>query len=96
MDWWKGLITDADPHDLPPGAAVVQDNAECIRPGYLDVRGGSREVWFENVTEREGGNVDDITTLPDLLAITAFNRPEGLLLFAMDDDGLVTAGRCPV
>ncbi|HUU84195.1 MAG TPA: hypothetical protein VM243_11895 [Phycisphaerae bacterium] len=95
MDW-KGLFSNADPTDLPPEAAVEQDNAELVIPGQLDVRKGMREVWFENVTARGGGEVADITTLKDLLTIAAFNRPEGLLLLALDEDGNVTAGRCPV
>lgn len=94
MDW-KGLFTGGDPHDLPEGAAVAQDNAECRRPGMLDVRGGSREVWFENLAAR-GQAPADITGLPDLLAIASFNRPEGLLLLTLDDEGNVRAGRCPV
>jgi len=94
MDW-KGLLTDGDPHNLPEGAAVVQDNAACRRAGILDVRGGSREVWFENLTAR-GAPPADITSLPDLLHIASFNRPEGLLLLTFDDEGNVAAGRCPV
>ena len=37
---WPGLITNADPHDLPPGGAVIQENLQSLAPGKLTVRKG--------------------------------------------------------
>lgn len=37
---WRGLITNADAHDLPPGAAVLQTNLTCVVPGKLTPRKG--------------------------------------------------------
>ena len=43
---WAGLITNCDPHDLPVGAARVQNNLMCITPGVLEPRKGLREYTF--------------------------------------------------
>jgi hypothetical protein len=40
IDTWKGLVTNASPYALPPGAAVVQTNFQCRKPGELSARGG--------------------------------------------------------
>lgn len=44
---FPGLITDIDPRDLPAGAAEEQVNLACIRLGEMQVRGGLREVSFD-------------------------------------------------
>lgn len=44
---WRGLMSNVDPHDLPPGATVEQVNITNIRPGMLTVREGFREVSFD-------------------------------------------------
>jgi hypothetical protein len=41
---WKGLITNASPYLLPPGAATEQVNLQGHVPGQLSVRGGMRQV----------------------------------------------------
>lgn len=43
---WAGLVTNASPYILPPGAAVAQDNLHCRTPGQLEVRDGMRKVLF--------------------------------------------------
>jgi hypothetical protein len=42
-----GLISNEDPHDLPPGAAIKQVNAQSIRPGELRARPGTKIVQFD-------------------------------------------------
>ena len=42
-----GFVTNADPHDVPPGTAVKQVNATSVRPGELRARPGARVVQFE-------------------------------------------------
>lgn len=37
---WTGLVTNASPYVLPPGAAIIQTNLQVINPGQLVVRGG--------------------------------------------------------
>ena len=45
---FPGLVTNLDPHDLPPGAAQVQINVVSIVSGELQVRLGIKEVTFED------------------------------------------------
>jgi hypothetical protein len=40
IDTWKGLVTNGSPYALPPGAAVVQTNFQCRKPGELSARNG--------------------------------------------------------
>jgi hypothetical protein len=44
---FPGLLTDADPNDLPPGAAREQVNCASERPGELRARRGYKVVRFE-------------------------------------------------
>lgn len=46
IDTWKGLVTNGSPYALPPGAAVVQNNFQCRRPGELSARGGQTATTF--------------------------------------------------
>ncbi len=46
IDTWKGLITNASPYSVPPGAAVTQVNFQCRRPGELSARNGQTAVSF--------------------------------------------------
>lgn len=41
---WKGLITDASPYALPPGAAIEQINLQAHVPGQLTTRPGMRRM----------------------------------------------------
>ena len=43
---WGGLMTNASPFVLPPGAAVVQTNLMANVPGKLETRGGMQSVQF--------------------------------------------------
>ena len=47
---FPGLVLNADPHDLPPGAAADQVNAQSDVPGELTTRRGLRVVSFETVS----------------------------------------------
>lgn len=40
IDKWAGLVTNASPYALPPGAAVTQVNFQCLSPGKMEVRMG--------------------------------------------------------
>lgn len=41
---WAGLVTNASPYALPPGAATEQVNLSSSTPGQLTVRGGMQVV----------------------------------------------------
>lgn len=44
---FPGLVTNADPNDLPQGSAKVQVNVTATIYGEFRVRGGFRTVKFE-------------------------------------------------
>lgn len=44
---FAGLVTRADPDDVPPGAAQDQVNLSSARAGELVTRSGARPVIFE-------------------------------------------------
>lgn len=50
IDKWAGLVTNASPYSLPPGAAVTQVNLQVISPGQLAVRPGLQAVTFDSYT----------------------------------------------
>lgn len=50
IDKWPGLVTNASPYALPPGAAVTQVNLQVISPGQLTVRPGVTAVSFASHT----------------------------------------------
>lgn len=48
IDKWAGLVTNASPYSLPPGAAVTQVNLQVLSPGRLVVRPGLNAVSFSS------------------------------------------------
>jgi len=46
IEKWGGLVTNASPYAIPPGAAVEQVNLQCIVPGKVTVRQGLQAVTF--------------------------------------------------
>ena len=46
IEKWAGLVTNASPYSLPPGAAVTQVNLQSINPGQIVVRPGCVTVSF--------------------------------------------------
>jgi hypothetical protein len=48
---FPGLVTDADPHDVPKGAAREQLNVAAERPGELKPRLGYRLLRFDRPGE---------------------------------------------
>lgn len=46
VDKWLGLVTNASPYGLQPGAAVTQVNIQIVSPGQLSVRPGAAAVSF--------------------------------------------------
>lgn len=50
IDKWAGLVTNASPYSIPPGAGVTQVNLQVISPGRLSVRPGTTSVSFSSHT----------------------------------------------
>lgn len=48
IEKWAGLVTNASPYSIPPGAAVTQVNMQVISPGQLAVRPGLQAVTFSS------------------------------------------------
>lgn len=46
IEKWAGLVTNASPYSLPPGAAVTQVNLQVIAPGQITVRPGMTTQSF--------------------------------------------------
>lgn len=46
IDKWQGLVNNASPYALPPGAAVIQFNLQSVIPGQLTVRPGLQPLAF--------------------------------------------------
>jgi len=46
IEKWAGLVTNASPYAIPPGAAVTQVNLQAIVPGQVSVRPGSTTLTF--------------------------------------------------
>ena len=58
IDSWKGLVTNASPYAVPPGAAVTQVNWQCLRPGELTARNGQTTV---TITTHTGGTTAPVS-----------------------------------
>jgi len=70
IEKWAGLVTNASPYAIPPGAAVTQVNLQVLAPGQIVVRPGTTSVSFASHT----GSTQSI--------VTAFRYPgttEGVL-----------------
>ena len=81
---FPGLMTNADPHDVPPGAAQVQTNFQSLIPGQLTVRKGVQP------------STDFTPSSPstnDLIAIAGYVRPEGNVVLIQDNAGNLKAFR---
>jgi hypothetical protein len=50
IDKWPGLVTNASPYALPPGAAVTQVNLQSLNPGQLVTRPGEVTVSWASHT----------------------------------------------
>ena len=79
IDQWKGLVTNASPYSIPPGAAVTQVNLQCVVPGQLNVRMGHATLSFSTGT-------------PGATAVRSVMRyPNGNALIYSDSAGVIRA-----
>lgn len=81
---WPGRISNADPHDLPPGGAVVQDNCESLEPGTLSPRKGI-QLSSEFTPSSPGTD--------DAFSLYGYERPEGDFAVVVDTAGNITTRR---
>ena len=83
---WTGLLTNADPHDLTPGAATVQDNCYGRRLGTLMPRQGIRPV------ATEGGT----SYMEPICSMFTIQTPGGTMIFAQTTQGKVLLKKRPL
>lgn len=83
-DKWAGLITNASPYVLPPGAAVEQLNLATNIPGQLTSRNGMRPVAFSAPE-----------VIPETRDLYPYVTSTGTILLALNGNGEVVALQAP-
>ncbi len=76
---FPGRYSNADPHDLPPGATQSQDNIHSRKLGQLDVRDGFQATSIARAAS------------DDIIALTRFDRPERSFLVWQTSTGKIQA-----
>lgn len=79
IDKWAGLVTNASPYSIPPGAAVTQVNLQCLIPGQLNVRLGHTTLSF---------STGSVTNQP---IRSAMRYPDGNAIIYSDAAGRIIA-----
>lgn len=54
---WKGLYTNVNPHDTPPGTTVSQDNIATTTPGILSTRRGIVPLNYAGFTSAGSNDI---------------------------------------
>lgn len=80
---FRGLVTNANPHAIPPGAAQVQTNIVCTIAGQLTVRKGMRPTAFANAVT---------ATTHSVIGMVEYIRPEADYVIYQDSAGNIKAG----
>jgi hypothetical protein len=83
IEKWAGLVTNASPYSIPPGAAVTQVNLQVLVPGQVSVRPGHNAVTFASITAG---------TAPIRSAI---RYPEEAAIVYQDGAGAIRVGKGP-
>lgn len=81
---FRGVVSNQNPHLLPPGAVQSQSNLMDNVPGEKRNRGGHRRPTIANDTT-------DVTS--DVIAMTAFNQPGARWIVYQLADGKIKAAR---
>ena len=77
---WPGLMTNADPHNLPAGAAQEQVNIQSLVPGQADVRKGiQRDPNFSGSVAQE------------IITVYRYTHALGDFLVTVDTNGYIKA-----
>lgn len=83
---WGGLLTNASPYAIPPGAAVVQVNLNAASPGQLSSRSGMRHVSFAEHSYPD---------VPELRDLFPYVYGGGVRMLALAADGSVISLSSP-
>jgi titin len=85
IEKWAGLVTNASPYSIPPGAATTQVNLQAISPGQLSVRPGLQAVTLASTVS---------TTSPVVSAIGLKRSGDDDIVY-QDADGQVYTASTP-
>jgi hypothetical protein len=90
-----GRISNADPHDIPPGGFVELDNLTCIVPGQLTGRNGCRELLIDN--RREYSEDPPVAPYDNVQGLASYflQRGEANWILWQRSDGSIHAGKHP-
>jgi hypothetical protein len=83
---WAGRVSNSDARSLPPGAAQIQANLQCIVPGILSCRGGMLPTAFSN---------EQSDSAYSIIFMYSAHRAEGDYIVYQTSDGAIRAGRNP-
>ena len=83
IEKFAGLVTNASPYALPPGAAVTQVNVQCLSPGQLNVRPGLQAYTLSSTVS---------ATLP-VVASFSFPHSGGSIIVYQDAVGNIFSGK---
>lgn len=81
---FKGLLSNVNPHDAPPGSFVSLSNMGIFTPGTLSARRGMVPISFSNVTPSGTSSI---------IAVYKFDRPEAHWIIYERADGSLFAIR---
>lgn len=84
---FSGLVTNADPFDLPEGAATLMQNCHPVIAGKLTARKGHTAVTFSNAASASSGN--------DVMAMYFYPSVIADWVIYELTDGTIKAGRAP-
>lgn len=82
IDKWAGLVTNASPYSIPPGAAVTQVNVQCLSPGQLTVRQGLQAYTFSST----------VAATRPVISAFAFPHGQSPIVVYQDANGNVFSG----
>jgi hypothetical protein len=83
IEKFAGLVTNASPYSLPPGAAVTQVNVQCLSPGQLSVRPGMQAYTLSST----------VSATRPVVASFSFQHAGGSVIVYQDAVGTIFSGR---
>jgi hypothetical protein len=84
---WTGLVTNASPYVLPPGAAIIQTNLQVINPGQLVVRNGLTTFSYPAATVDYSSDT--------IVKLFRYQDKTGETIIYQDDAGNIYASSLP-
>lgn len=83
IEKFAGLVTNASPYAIPPGAAVTQVNVQCLSPGQLSVRPGLQAYTLAST----------VSATQPVVASFSFQHAGGSVVVYQDAVGNIFSGK---